>query len=108
MEGLSCLTKFKVFRNQGPNAGVELVIGNFSFKLLGKNGVRPEMATELQGVDVDDILADFGAAARQADVGELRLGAGMGAAREIDAQGEADFGKGFFHGCGELLQAKLQ
>ena len=66
------------------------------------------MSADHQRVDGHDRLADARAAARQSDVGDLRLRAGVEAARQVDAQRLSDLWESFVERGRELVQAVLR
>ena len=105
---LTCLAQVEVLLDKRLEQGFEVGVGHAAFERRGKRRIFAEMAADHDCVDGNGLLADACAAARQADVGDLRLRAGVEAAREIDAQRLADFREGRVECCRQRVQAVLR
>ena len=102
------LAQVEVLLDKRFEQGFEVSVGHAAFERRGKRRIFAEMAADHDRVDGHDLLADARATARQADVGDLRLRAGVEAARQVDAQRLADFRKGRIERCRQRVQAVLR
>ena len=102
------LTQVEVLRDKRLEQGFKIGIGHAALERRGKRRIFAEMAADHDRVDGHGLLADARAAARQADVGDLRLRAGVEAARQVDAQRLADFWEGRVERRRQRVQAVLR
>ena len=105
VERLIRFAQVEVLLDKRLEQSFEIGVGHAALERHGKRCLFAEMAADHDRVDGNGLLADARATARQADVGDLRLRAGVEAAREVDAQRLADFWEGRIERSCQRVQA---